>query len=1243
MLKPWFLFVVAVLCVLAKPDYILAQNCGSVCSSAGDIGKERCNIGTVNRDAYVCNMTDFGFIGWELDYQCSQGYVCSCSPTTGTSCVLAPTSTPVCECSAGETECSAGVQRVCDGCNWGSWVQCNPYYPIYGCDGDQCRNCGVGVLPTLQPTYIACFAGGARGGSCGPDPYCVKHCISEDCDKCNKTGFKDVECYSSWECSELAAPYNVLPCNRSGPFSDVAGCPPYGCAEPTAPPPTSICQPYMCVNVTPGQSCPYPTPGGPGFCGGQSAASCDNCGGVECDWCPGPTPDGGGGSAVCSGCYSGINPTLAAECCPGDGFWCDNDPDTGVMCTNCSKTDGKCTCQYQGWKVVMPGNVTGAPVNSQSVSVANIGSTTSNPFYISVGTNVGNYLVGVTVPTGYSASYSYCQNSWDCHSGTITAGSSATLPCPTGIAPAGGYTSLWWHFDPPKTASISIGSTAISVGESVSITISGNAYSQPAGHYLRTKLESWSVGASIPAAVSYKTGGTVYNATSEFYSPRYYYNLANINCASTNYNSCSASGYVWGPAEGNYRLHVESNDNPRSCTGNPFCTFNGGSVSCGNVSCGSDDYVSLCVDGTDCSLRCGQTKFCGGTCPTTDATAPGGVTLVAPVGGTNSPTIYTNVANLNIGWTNNEVGHTYTDIYNYQVIKVGGSNPSSIGTTVYGVGSSVNRNTTSVNIGGTLGDIYKWTVRAGNSTCSPPTVYGPISSWGYFVLNRTPTAPTLTIVTSSGTTVPAESYAGGLANHICDFASRRVRLMVNARDRDGGSTINEVRLNIGSGWVQGTGLTGASPVWTTSGVGLSFYTTPTVSTSGIQKTVNFPIVMSTTFASGIHNLTVNTVDQWGAALNNFDVGREFKNWDCQISVLGNLYDSSSVGGATCPNIGYSNLYVGTSFTSLYFDGPGSDNPAMVVTPLNSFASGGTLIWGSDYLPVFTGLDMSDPILGQRIIDLGNGGSGTTTCGETILSMESGILSAYSDIPSLRLDYSGVRHQDPWYQVEGGGIRAVNRVVCNVPATCNLPGCRPGMSIESTNLAVGQSDNGLVTAVDIDNNSGCEDCLYGIPNDWYLTRSLWGENYTYQYLYDKYFGSLGLGVTYNGGTKMSGISRTGVVFVDGDFGIDIDNSLTNGQFLLVVVRGDLEIDSEVTAVSGVFVVDGEVSIGGLGANQLVVDGSIYSALSPINIERGYVDKADNNTSPAVLMRFRPSLIFNMPSDLVKVLSGWREGQ
>jgi len=44
---------------------------------------------------------------------------------------------------------------------------------------------------------------------------------------------------------------------------------------------------------------------------------------------------------------------------------------------------------------------------------------------------------------------------------------------------------------------------------------------------------------------------------------------------------------------------------------------------------------------------------------------------------------------------------------------------------------------------------------------------------------------------------------------------------------------------------------------------------------------------------------------------------------------------------------------------------------------------------------------------------------------------------------------------------------------------------------------------------------------------------------------------------------------------------------------------------------------------------------------IRLYRSFSDKTVNNTTPAVKINYSPGLIFNLPPEIMRVLSGWRE--
>jgi hypothetical protein len=231
-------------------------------------------------------------------------------------------------------------------------------------------------------------------------------------------------------------------------------------------------------------------------------------------------------------------------------------------------------------------------------------------------------------------------------------------------------------------------------------------------------------------------------------------------------------------------------------------------------------------------------------------------------------------------------------------------------------------------------------------------------------------------------------------------------------------------------------------------------------------------------------------------------------------------------------------------------------------------------------------------------------------------------------------------------VVGGGVQASTSVADEIPPSCTGT-CRAAMAIGTTTVAgVGESNNGLVGALTVSNDSGCGDaCDYGWPNNWQASRNMLGKNYNYAGLYNNYKAKLGIGWTISGSTTMdtvvSDAGGTGVVFVGGDLSIETNNSLSSGQFLMVVVDGNIEIDQAVSRVDGVLVADGNIVASGESDSQLMINGMLYAG-GDVDLGRDYVTKTNNNTSPSVVVTYKPGLIFNMPSRLTKTVSVWREG-
>lgn len=518
--------------------------------------------------------------------------------------------------------------------------------------------------------------------------------------------------------------------------------------------------------------------------------------------------------------------------------------------------------------------------------------------------------------------------------------------------------------------------------------------------------------------------------------------------------------------------------------------------------------------------------------------------------------------------------------------------------------------------------IYYWRVGANNGAV--PSVFSATRS---FVVDTAPVVNSVIITNSIGTTVAAEA---GSRNQICQlpFASsgspRQVRFIINAADVNGGTDITAMNIT-----------------WN----GKTF---PAVlqAASGNNRTG----IVDVNFAAGDNNgntFALNAVATDSVGSTGVNASRSFKVWDCTVPVSGNMYDSSDRPfGAVCSTgSGFTNL----ANISMNFNSVGADDrtgaPAVSVSstlPDKNAYVGLNLIWGKAYT-VGPNSDLSASGIVSRWVDLG---AGTTSCSSDTLDQTT--VDAYRPSPALKIDFSAMSNQQPWFQAAGGGVFATSSIANMVPVTCAMNfACKPAMSINWS-----MADNGLVAGSSISNDSGCPisgstpQCFYGSPNNWSISKNVLtsADKYDYDYFYNKYFSTLGLGTTVAGNATMSQINAiggTGVVLVSGNLTVDTDNSLAVGKYLMVIVKGTITFDQGVTAASGIFMADGGITAGGVGTAGLVIEGSLYSSGANIRLNRDFVSKIDNNTNPSVTVNYRPDFLFNLPSSMLKVLSEWKQ--
>ena len=312
---------------------------------------------------------------------------------------------------------------------------------------------------------------------------------------------------------------------------------------------------------------------------------------------------------------------------------------------------------------------------------------------------------------------------------------------------------------------------------------------------------------------------------------------------------------------------------------------------------------------------------------------------------------------------------------------------------------------------------------------------------------------------------------------------------------------------------------------------------------------------------------------------------------------------------------------------------GSLNNNLTITNPDYNGGSSKLFWGKDYISELN--DAPGMLSNIQVI-----GTGTTCLSLSIIDTK--IADPYADNPSMTIDYSLIINQT-WFQSVGGGVIGGQSVSDNIPAMCALDStCKPAMSISGTN-----AQSGVVSSKTDNNSCGLDgsNCQFGeTGRDWKVKANLTKTVYNYDYFYRNYFQKLGQGTTISTSTTLTdvlAIGDTGVIFINGDLNIDTDNALTPSEYLMLVVKGDINVSSDTNSLNGIFIAN-NISVGGTDSTQLKINGTLYSPSGDVKLTRGFTNITDNSDTPAVSINYLPSLIFNMPGKLVKLISGWKQG-
>lgn len=463
--------------------------------------------------------------------------------------------------------------------------------------------------------------------------------------------------------------------------------------------------------------------------------------------------------------------------------------------------------------------------------------------------------------------------------------------------------------------------------------------------------------------------------------------------------------------------------------------------------------------------------------------------------------------------------------------------------------------------------------------------------------NFAPIFTTLTLKNNLSINVPPET---GNKNQICHRifnGSRTINITVGASDPDGLADITDIRLR----W-NGYGLTRTS-------------------------LANGVATFSYTFGNGqndpdANNFEVNITDSVGNTTGWVNGGRSFKVWNCNVPITYHVYDGSL--GQACNNTGFS---LPLTINDISFKNMSGGADATT-----------NFVWSDSYLPLVNGgtVGSIDGSLAasSRFTRLIDGGVGTTICPVASQFNVSTSVFAYSTIPALTIDLSYIKDQENWFVGKGLDIRAGEEISSGVPKMANS-------ALSLDNLTIGSSNGGIVASASFRNTNGWTDnTQYGLPNNWRVNKALIdSQKYNYQTLYNDFYTKLGVGMT---NIVSIGTGSSGILFVNGDLNIDSDVVVPITKYLMVIVNGTVNIGIGASRVDGIFVANGGIGATGSTDNQLNINGVLYAANnSSIRLARRFATPSLNNMTPAVVVNYRPSMVFALPGILNKVFSGWSE--
>jgi len=257
------------------------------------------------------------------------------------------------------------------------------------------------------------------------------------------------------------------------------------------------------------------------------------------------------------------------------------------------------------------------------------------------------------------------------------------------------------------------------------------------------------------------------------------------------------------------------------------------------------------------------------------------------------------------------------------------------------------------------------------------------------------------------------------------------------------------------------------------------------------------------------------------------------------------------------------------------------------------------------------------------------------------------------VPSGGNNYYLTQKRAAWWQADGGGIYAGSNlagqtIVSQLPlSTSRLILNGPAAALRasgSVDTGAGEiSDNNIsamtsYTGVKTDYNYFVKrmGILSTQVNDWAsdaITKPTTTKDYWYQ---DPEGSSAEIN---NAWIVTSGQSH--VVFIKGDLEINQNVTVATGGFLIFIVDGSVTVDPDVTNIQGLYLMDGQfiTTSRGVGIDDpLVVNGSVVTWTG---VSLGRDLGTGNGSQPAEKFVYRADLLANMPDKLKGFLYNWQE--